>query len=218
MRTPRKVYDEYRIMPQLQLHQLRVASVAKLICDSFQRSIESQEVILACLFHDMGNIIKSDLGWFVNLIKPEDRPQWEVIKADYIARYGADSHQANVAISEELGLPETVRRLIDGISFSEMERMRDGNSFEQKVCEYADLRVGPYGVLSMTERIEDLHVRYKGKYGPETPESLERRGQLEQAAYDIERQIFERSSIRPGDITDASVASLINELLEYQII
>ena len=33
MRSTRDIYDEYRIPPWLQLHQLRVAAVGKMVCE-----------------------------------------------------------------------------------------------------------------------------------------------------------------------------------------
>ncbi len=59
--TIQQLYEKYEIMPNLQLHMYRVAAVAKMICDHFQKPINKQEVIITCLLHDIGNIIKFDL-------------------------------------------------------------------------------------------------------------------------------------------------------------
>ena len=39
------IYKKYSIPPQLQLHQLRVASVAKLICDNLTIPVETYEAV-----------------------------------------------------------------------------------------------------------------------------------------------------------------------------
>ena len=82
MRIPREVYSEYKIMPTLQLHQLRVAAVARLVCDHLTHPINTRDVILACLFHDMGNIIKSNLNHFPEFCEPEGTAYWEKVKAE----------------------------------------------------------------------------------------------------------------------------------------
>ena len=38
-----KIYNNYKIVPQLQLHMLRVAGVASIICDCIQQKIEDIE-------------------------------------------------------------------------------------------------------------------------------------------------------------------------------
>src|ERR1700749_4363638 len=100
MRTPKKIYEEYKIMSNLQLHQLRVASVAKLICGHFNEPINTRAVLLACLFHDMGNILKSNLTTFPEFLEPQGREYWENVKADFVSRYGTNAHEGNVAISK----------------------------------------------------------------------------------------------------------------------
>ncbi len=55
-----QIYSQYKIMPTLQQHQLRVAGVAKQICDSISEPIDKEVVVDVCLVHDMGNIIKFD--------------------------------------------------------------------------------------------------------------------------------------------------------------
>ncbi len=218
MRTVVEIYETYRIMPQLQLHQLRVAAVAQTVCNSLKISVNSQDVILACLFHDMANIIKSDFDHFPDSFRgPQPRSYWDGIKSEYIEKYGSNTHAAALIIAKELSLPDSVRKLIDEISFSRLEITRDSGSPAQKITEYADLRVGPHGVLSLADRIADIRVRYAGKPGSETPDDADRFNMLAQAAHGIEQQLFEFTGIKPEDINDESVAPIIEELRKYQV-
>jgi len=217
MRTPKEIYREYRIMPNLQLHQLRVAAVAKIISDNFTVPINAHDVILACLFHDMGNILKSDLTTFPEFLEPEGRDYWEKVKADCISKYGTNAHEGNVAISRELKLSPEVTRYIDGMSFSGMNKTAEGESFEQKICEYADMRVGPYGILSMQERLAEARARYVAANSAKPYYSEKGFEELAGFAQEIERQIFEHASIKPGAVTDDAVAPLIEELSEYAV-
>ena len=59
------IYAKYKIPPQLQTHQLRVAAVAKTICEHLWPKLSDMRTIIStCLVHDMGNIIKFDLDKF----------------------------------------------------------------------------------------------------------------------------------------------------------
>ena len=82
MRTPREIYAEFKIMPNLQLHQLRVAAVGKLISEHFTVPVNVRDVVLACLFHDMGNILKFDLTQFPEFREPQGILYWEEVKKE----------------------------------------------------------------------------------------------------------------------------------------
>ena len=222
MKTPRDIYTAYKIMPNLQLHQLRVAAVAKLICDNFKKPINERNVILACLFHDMGNIIKSDFAAFPDFWEPQGIAYWEDVKNTFIQKYGASTHQANVAIATEIGLPAGVIALIDGIAYSKMASILESSSYELKICEYADTRVGPRGVLSQRDRMLEGKWRHD-KRKEQEEEKIEPYyvdsgfENLLHLAHGIEEQLFTEATIRSEDINDTSVAPLIEILGEYPI-
>lgn len=217
VRTAQQIYDAYNIMPALQLHQLRVAAVAKTLCENVTRDVDAHAVILASLFHDMGNIIKSDLSLFPDLVEPEGIAHWQLVKDEFIKNYGTDEHEAIATIAEEINLPVRVRILIENLGFSELERTRDEESFEQKIVEYADLRVGPHGVLSMEARIHEASVRYINKH-PDMPKLTEEFERLVGAAYNIERQVFSEADIAPGDITEQMVSPMFPALRQYEVV
>jgi hypothetical protein len=107
---------------------------------------------------------------------------------------------------------------MDDISFSKLDTTRDSGTFEQKISEYADLRVGPHGVLSLNDRIADIKIRYAATPGVETPDDGVRFDELVRAAQTIEQQIFEKSNIRPENIHDESIAPIVAELQDYPIV
>lgn len=214
--TAGEAYAHYNIMPILALHQLRVAAVGKMIADSFRQKLDTRSVVLACLFHDMGNIIKFDLNQFPESREPEGIAYWEKVKADFVRRYGPDEHHATVAIGHELHLPLQAMQYIEGVGFSKLDRIRDSHSYGQKIVEYADTRVTPTGVASMDERLEEARSRYVGRRS-DMAHAKERYDELIAAAHEIERQIFSQSNIRPEDITDTSVAPLVEELKDFPV-
>ncbi|MCE9541599.1 HD domain-containing protein [Candidatus Kaiserbacteria bacterium] len=214
--TAREAYAQYGIMPILQTHQLRVAAVGKVIAESLVTPVDVRSVILACLFHDMGNIIKFDLGTFPESCEPEGRAFWEKKKADFVRRFGPDEHHATVAIGHELHLPLQVMQYIEGVGFSKLESIRDTHSLGQKIVEYADLRVTPKGVASMDERLEEARIRY-AKRRSDFPDEESRYRVLLEAAREIERQIFSRTTLTPENISEESLQTLIEELQDFPL-
>lgn len=214
-------------MPSLQLHQLRVAAVGKLICDNLRVPVDTRTVLLECLFHDMGNIVKFDLAYFPEFMQPEGQAYWESVKADFLQKYGTEQHSANAEIAREIGLPVRVIEIMNASGFSRIRNIVDTGSLELKVCQYADLRVAPHGVISLEERLQDFNRRYANKNdsapqghfhfsntGYRVEKSVVHEETLH-ASRELELQIFAETSITPLSINDISVAPLLNELSEY---
>src|SRR3989338_7998938 len=125
MKTPREIYAAYTIMPSLQMHQLRVAAVGKLICEHFNKPVNKKDVVLACLFHDMGNILKFELAMFPEFTEPEGVDYWESVKDKYRKKYGDDEHSATQEIMREIGLPKGIIDLMEGIGFSKVSEVAE---------------------------------------------------------------------------------------------
>ena len=218
MKTAEEIYAEYRIMPSLQLHQLRVAAIAKRICGNLKHSANENEVLLACLFHDMGNIIKSDLRYFSEFVEPEGLEYWQRVKNDFVEKYGSDHHHANVAIAREIGLPARSIELIGNIGFSQLRKVAADDALDRKIVQYADIRVGPHGILSLRERLYEGRERYtetrNGRAYYETDTEFQ---QLLSAAEELERQVMALSTITAADITDAAIAPSIEQLRERAV-
>ena len=122
-----------------------------------------------------------------------------------------------LSIAKEMKLPERVVALVDGVSFSNYEAIRDSDWYEQKIVCYADSRVGPRGILSLSERQEEAWRRYSNRQHPEMPRSRARFDELAAAAHEVEKQIFSHCSIKSEDIDDASAAPLVEELRKYPV-
>jgi len=57
-----KIYEKYKILPALQQHMFRVASVAKMIAEHMVIDVDIDCITKAALLHDMGNILKFNLS------------------------------------------------------------------------------------------------------------------------------------------------------------
>lgn len=213
-RTISDIYEHYQTPPWLAEHMLRVAAVAKLICDNSTTSVRTDDVVSACLLHDMGNIIKFQLEKFPEFFTPEKGlAYWQAVQEDYFQKYGRDEHAATVTIAREIGAAEKVRIIIDCIGLSELPVAVESGALESKIGSYSDMRVGPHGVLPLQERLADLHKRNKekGRFNAETA-AFER-----EQLHKFEKDIFDVNSMTPGDVTDLSVAGIIDELRQYPI-
>src|SRR3989344_1397907 len=117
-----EIYKKYKIPPNLQEHQLRVAAVALTICDNFNSEIDKDSVIKAALLHDMGNIIKFDLSKFPEFLEPEGIEYWKRVKEEFRKKYGEDEHNATYEIAKEIGVNKFAFEIIQGYGFSKYEQ------------------------------------------------------------------------------------------------
>jgi len=210
------IYTQYRLMPSLQLHQRRVAGVAQVICQHIDIDVDMSHILLACLLHDMGNIIKFDLDLFPEFLQPEGLDYWKKVQQDYIEKYGTDEHVATMSIVKGI-IPQLrdnpyarkrVLDLVDAISFSNAKKNYESPDFARKIVAYADIRVTPQGVASMKERLVDGRARFKLNKSHQSDDTrfFEKIvGYLEK----IEAQIFEHCDIKPSDIMEERVQRVI---------
>lgn len=209
------VYSKYKIMPQLQEHQLRVAAVAKQVCDNLTLPVDKETVIKACLLHDMGNIIKFDLAHFPEYIAGGSLEYWQGVQEEFKQQYGLDEHQASTTIAIELGMNDKVTKIIDAIEFNKVVDNVRGTSIEPKICGLADLRVVPIGVVSLDERLADGRRRYKHRHDKRLSSDIYKT--TVKACHELEIHVFSHTKIKPSDITDESVAPIIEQLRTYEL-
>jgi hypothetical protein len=210
-----KIYDKYKIMPQLQLHMLRVAGVAKLICDNYKEEIDKGPIISACLLHDMGNIIKFDLNKFPEFLKPRGLKYWKNIQQEFKNKYGNDDHEATYKIIEELSIEQKVYEIVLAYGFSKAQDTLEINDYDVKVSAYSDHRVSPSGVRSLEEKLKNSKIRYTEKINSKySPEGFDKLTSIWQK---IEIQIFTHCKIKPDFITEEKVRPVIEELRDFEI-
>jgi len=203
-------------MPILQIHQLKVAAVAKIICDSIPNFDETREVVTTCLLHDMGNIIKFDLGYFPDSVEPEGLEYWEKVQNEYIQKYGRDEHHATQMIIAELLNSEKIMDYANQVGFSKLQETKKDKSLAKKICAYSDMRVGPHGVISIQERVADGRKRYEGRR--DRAINFDTFSVVVDALKEVERQVCGVSNMKPGDITDDVADKIAEELKNFEIV
>ncbi len=214
--TPDELYRKYLIMPNLAEHQLRVAAVAKKICEHLDGSLPHANIISACLLHDMGNIIKFQLEYFPEFYKAEGLPYWQTVKKQFVETYGPDEHAATLAIAKEVGVSDETLMYINAFGFSKSIHNETDPDFGKKICAYSDMRVAPHAVVSLEERLREARERY-AKHPWKKLTSEPESNRFDDALRSIEKQIFSRANIEPQDITEASTRGDREALRNFEV-
>jgi hypothetical protein len=206
-RSVRDIYRDYEIMPALAAHQFRVAGVACAIMEALSAATVAapfykNEVIAACLLHDMGNILKFNLASLPEFLEPKGLAYWEGVKANYAAKYGTDEHMATHAIAEEIGVSARTKEYMEAVGFSHAASTAQSGLLEKMICCYADQRVAPHGVVSLDGRMEEARIRYAGRsFRENNPEFAAKQFA---ALVEMEKEIFAHMTIGPDAITEVS--------------
>lgn len=214
MKKIEDIYKQYKIDSLLAMHQFRVASVAWQICDQINIEINKNDIILACLFHDMGNIIKYDFVHFIEKYQKEGLEYWKNIQKDFIDKYGPSEHVATLMIDKEIGLNLNILKLVESMDSKIMEKIYLSDNFELKICKYADLRAAPNSIVSINERMEEAKRRYEGH---RNAFDEEKRKSFKINLEKIENQIFSVCKIKPEDINDESIKGYLEKLSDFSI-
>ncbi len=208
------IYTKYKIIPILQTHQLRVAAVASIICDALDNEEGKNDIVLACLLHDMGNILKFDMTQFPESFEPQGIKYWQKVKDEFELKYSTtNEHLATLAIVDQIGESSHVRALIESIGFMNLTEVQPSGNLDQKICNYSDMRVGPKGVLSLDERLADGDSRYRHRI----KHTELNNGQSIKAVKKIEQELFFDLSLKPQDITDEIVDPLLEDLQKIEV-
>jgi hypothetical protein len=192
----KEIYEQFQVMPSLQMHMRKVAAVADWILSTINciPKADKNDVIAALLLHDLGNIVKFKLG--------EELTDWRKIQQETIAEYGSDDHVATEKMVRELGVRNRLAFLISEMGFENLQHVIDSNDMELKICLYADLRVAPDGIVSLQKRFADLRERYKNTAYESRYGSL----QVERALL-LEHQVFKNSTRCSQEINDQTITS-----------
>ncbi|MSU55318.1 MAG: HD domain-containing protein [Candidatus Taylorbacteria bacterium] len=214
MRLLKDIYRHYNILPLLQDHQIRVAAVGKYICEHLSVPVDPDRVILACLFHDMGNIIKFDLTMFPESYRHEGVPYWSRIKDEFILKYGADENLAHILIAKEIGLDNDVISIIEHFGFSKLDEVNNSKVLEYKIASYSDCRVTPTAVVSIRGRLDEGRIRYAHKIRYNDTVYREK---IFSSLTQLEISIFSLASVKPEEITDNVIERDIEILRNFSL-
>ncbi|HBC72717.1 TPA: hypothetical protein DCZ90_02830 [Candidatus Amesbacteria bacterium] len=204
------IYAKLGIPPNLQQHMLRVTSVALFIAKNWQGTPLNTELLKTMLLlHDIGNIVRFDFEKHPEFLEDEiiRIDFWKKRQKDFISKYGNDDHEATVAILKELGVSEEIKQKIYQMGYWNVEKVKNSNDWYLKLALYSDLRVGPFGILPLQKRVDDIHARIE-----QYKNHLEFIG----IAQELENQIQANLEISVSKINNNSI--IVNENLLKHIV
>jgi hypothetical protein len=191
-----KMYEELDIIPCLREHQARVAGVVDVLRKRWRADAPAVDWDAACaaaLLHDVGNIVKVQLDTPQGqaIIGPEECERiehWRERKDETIRRFGSDEYAVTRGVLADAPLSPALRyrlwSIIEGSGFASGESLLETDFVERIVLAYADRVVGPFGVVTFEERMNEAARRY-GYHVNRTEE----RSTLVQAAYALRERI-----------------------------
>ncbi len=207
--TTKEIYEKYKIPPNLQTHMLRVAGVAKIITQNWKgEKIDEISIIEGCLVHDMGNIVRFNFDNTDMLDDPENIDYWRDVQKEFRDKYGWDEHHVTVSICEEMNLPQIVIDIAGDLDWLGIDNVLKDKNFNLVIATYSDMRVGPYGILSVEERIANIRARRKI--------STEYAGILEVAKM-LESEIQAKTKIDLSLINNKAIEQVFDDLINLSI-
>ncbi len=204
-----EIYDRFFVTNSIRNHLLRTAAVARFLVRRCQLPADENLVCAVMLLHDLGNIVKTSFQgsrFFQYETKP--RQEWLTIKEQIIKKYGEFDDEATSNMLDELGVSRRIRNVLESAKNDKILQIIENDDWAVKICAYADYRVGPESVLSLSNRFIDLEERYKKK-------PLKFRLTNKQATiikkgfFSLEKQLFAQTKCSPEDISEESIQQFL---------
>lgn len=208
--TISQIYDQLGITPNLQAHMLHVTSVALYIQQHWKGNELNSDLLKTMLmFHDLGNIVKFDFDTYPEFLGDEIKriDFWKAKQKKTIEKYGENDHDATVTMLEELHISQEICQKIYDMGYWNTKYVRDCDDWHLKVALYADLRVGPMGIIHLQERLDDIHVRL---------EKYRNKPELIGFAQELEKQVQEKMDVPVDRITDENI-EIDQSLLQLEL-
>jgi|GEM_PF-1179117 len=163
--TPKKLYDFCYLHPLLVDHLWRVTSLAAKLLENWTGPKLSHQILLECmLLHDLGNLVKFDLSSSAPsyLMSQVELPFYRELQKTWRDKFGQDADVASSLIIADLPLKNSavITQLITGHAAGTLTSTVESHNWLQKLCDYTDFRIGPFGLVTLTERFSDLKNRY----------------------------------------------------------
>jgi putative nucleotidyltransferase with HDIG domain len=192
----KQIYEEYMIPQNLQDHMLRVASLAKILLDHWSGpSVDQAAVIQACIFHDIAKPMNFDLAKQAQFgMSQTEIDNLHTLQERLKSSYGDDEHHATVAICKEIGCSPKAVKIVNNLEWSYIPALINDNDLESLIPIYVDMRIGPNGILTLKERLNDL----KSRTGED---------QHQQNGIQLETLISNNVSIDLNEISDELISS-----------
>lgn len=195
------IYDKFPVPPFVVKHCLLVRDVIKKIISQLKKvTVDVDLLVASALVHDLGNIAKIDFNssLAIKMYSEEERIFWNNRKKIVLEFYGNTDHKATKAMLEEINCSKKIIDLLEFSSWENIIEVSKKDNWNAKILSYADYRVAPFGIVSLSERLKDLKKRYE-KTNKESNLSSKDIQNHKKAYFFIEKQLEEKG-LNPKEI------------------
>ncbi|MCA9371718.1 HD domain-containing protein [Candidatus Woesebacteria bacterium] len=140
---------------------LTVASVAKIIADYWHgQTIDRQAIVTICLLHDIAKPVTFDLVKQKTFVSSEAYLPVLERNINWLKKnYGQDELQIAIKILSEIGVHNEVKKIMEVFEWTNVQKLLTMKYNEALIAIYADMRVSPKGLVSLAQRLSEVHAR-----------------------------------------------------------
>lgn len=208
--TTQELYTKYFLPRNLQEHMLRVAALAQILLNNWRgKAVNEETVITVCLIHDIAKPLtfipekQAKYG-----TTPEEIENVKKFQEFVSKRFGNREHEATLAICKAEGLSENVIHVMNEFRWEEMNKIFEIDNLQTLLVLYCDMRIGPEGILSMKERLNDIKSRYN---------EIKDYNLFYELGMRLEKMMQQNTSINLQEITDYELNVHIPTLLARKL-
>ncbi|MFC1711635.1 HD domain-containing protein [Patescibacteria group bacterium] len=207
--TIKQIYLKYQLPKNLQTHMLAVASLTLIISNNWQgEEINKKDLITCALLHDIAKPVTFDPDKQKQFVKfKKELNQLHKLINNMTLKYGTDEHQAAIQIFKELGFSKNIISLIDNLEWIYLPQLLKENKMEALILNYADMRIGPKGIISLKQRFDELKKR----------EPFKGINKIASLSGILEKYIQEKTKIKLNSITKSDLNNNFEKLLLKQV-
>jgi uncharacterized protein len=199
---------EYHVPPHMINHSRAVAKLAVFLAHRLNENGAAVDVTLlegACLLHDLLRVHdfkESDYNNFERNLPEEEKAKWQRIRA----KYKASSHEDvgyDILKEQYPALALAIKRHRYMVLLDEKEKP---DTWEEKLLYYADKRVMHETIVPLKERLAEGHKRNVFLHGSAAQSKINT-AKVDPLIYKMEKEIFEKISLDPLEVTDEFIDS-----------
>jgi hypothetical protein len=208
-----EIYDRFRIPPNLREHMYKVSGVGEFIYENWRGPyFHKWDLSAFLLLHDLGNIVKFkfDENTISLLGNEEDNVEyWKEIKEETVSKYGSWAGEATINMAKELGVQEEIIYLMKNMSAKNVGKIIKEDDWTLKIALYSDYRVGPFGIITIDQRVEDIRERYGKSLEGVSIDKVKNKSKI------LETEIFKYCKMTPYQIKEDNILYYINNFKEF---
>jgi len=140
---------------------LRTAALANIIIRKWVGvNVDKDSIIKTCAIHDIAKPMNFDLVKQAQFgMSEKDIGKLKQLQKKLKTKYGDDEHRASALIAKDLGCNSNVIKFVNNLEWEYLPRLFKANDLDSLISIYCDMRIGPEGILTLQERLEELKKR-----------------------------------------------------------